>query len=440
LSQFLQEIDEKAPDIWHRMMRHRVPDDFYEDLSSCDMSIVDSWRGRRDAILRDRMLGEMNAKLEEHGQESSPSTRFFRVQVRGSDDAMTSQPSAEAMLTIWNPSDEHLEEIKDGSVLRVKNLDVKTCRFDGLIQLSAGTGSPMQILSQGRPDSAAQGYANLFRLFLASSRVSVDLSTKYRYREEAVVGVVLRVERLDGHGWSIFLADESGMMLHVKSVIECKDLQLRLSSLSRHACENVQGIVVVAAFQRLRVTGVDVKRSCVAAMYMESSSFDPNPQGHRVLNLKQWSASSRGQTRLLQLASCLDTDMKRPLAPQLRVVGYTSGFHLLPKKQLVIQVDCGDSQLKALKFPLSLIPSFADSCEDLSGLVFLGAEHESKIEPFQRLGRILRSRRTLYIFCVRHITESLTDFPEIDFEVTHVAPADSRALSSLYSTLRVDHS
>jgi len=414
------------------MMKQADPVDFYEALSILDKSIIDDWNNRRETHLRDRMMGEMNAKLEEYCQDTTcPSTRFLRIRVRGVDDFTES--GRDAILTIWNPSDDQLAEIKEGSVLRVKTIHVKPGLFEGLMQLSARS---VRILKQKVTAQAVKkSYANFFRLFVASCRIKVDKSTTKTFVEDNALGIIVSAERLNENRWSVLLVDESGVLLEIKSDVGCAHLWSQITSLSGNAVVNTQQNVV-AAFQQIRICGVNAEQSCVFARFQEVSSIDLNPPSDRLVALKLWSSTNRGRARLVQLAACCQLAIRQTPKCQYKMVGYVSGLHLLPDQQLILQIDRGNACQTLLKFPLSLVSRFAESCDDLTGFVFLTEDDEMKIKQLKRLGRILRCRRWRYIFSVRNIVDPIPNFDDIDMEVTSLTPANTVALVALYSTVR----
>jgi hypothetical protein len=412
------------------MMGDGSPSDFYQNLSTSNRRIVDMWTNRRSEILCSSLQKQVEAKIEEHDMGGTRSTRFLKVQVMCLDDAKGSVPEANAMLTLWSPSEEQLDEIKDGLMFRMKNLQVKPGRFDCLAQLSAGSNTPMKLITDTKKPKTGR-FANISRLLTASARLKAP--NHGNILEANIVGVVLRVECVLGSTLEVFLTDETGKLLCVKiGVHKKREIHFHLSHLSDRSFENMQDICTLAAFQYLRLTGLDEDRSCVVLQYTEKSTFSPNPMGRRIERLKRWSSSSLGKIRLVQLASCNHLGMQPPPSQQLCVIGYCSGLQILANSQLIIFVDCGSLTLKALKFPLSLLSGFLDSCNDSDGVVFLNKQDEILIEKLKRLGSILRSQRSLYIFHLRPLVDPEPNFPHVEYEIKHASVADTRALAALY--------
>ena len=420
-------------------MRHKTPIDFYDTLNDHDRATIDRWKDRRSVILCDRMREEMNAKLEEEEIDVSTSTRFARFLVTSFEENHSTSRRT-AMLTIWKPSDEQLGEIMEGSAFRITNLHVKPGRFNGLLQLSASGSTPMEMLPCRNDDLPTRCYTSIPRLFAMAESLTGDRPANRCSLEFDTVGVVLRVKSDDGFGWEAILTDESGRLLCVKFGVEdARDLKNQLSQLSESSSQNVQQDCIYACFRCLKLAGLNANLSIVYAKFTDESDFDLRPRNGRVDKLSFW-GNGNGTYEVVNLAARLDLGLQPHHCKQFCMIGYTAGFCLLANKQLVLKVDCGGEVLHTLKFPLSLVSAFADSCTDLGELVFLNEEQEVKIEQLKRLGPILRSRRSLYNFRIRNLVEKLRDSPGVEFEVTNVTLVHTRALSALYSTICDDYS
>jgi hypothetical protein len=125
-----------------------------------------------------------------------------------------------------------------------------------------------------------------------------------------------------------------------------------------------------------------------------------------------------------------------PKSNSFKAFGYIAGFHVLSTRpQLLLRVDCGGPTLHTWKFPLSLISSFAGSCELLDDVVVLNSEEEVKMTQLTSIRRVFRARQDIYCFSLHGMADPAIDFPECKFEVSHISTADTRALAALYSTL-----
>jgi hypothetical protein len=435
-----KDIDDGAPDVWHRMVKEGSADS-YIDLDDISRVEVDRWKTQRANLLQIRMQQEMVAKLEEHSMIAEPCIPFVKVLVKSdiveytpSDDPM----SEEAMLTVWRPLSEQLDSLQEGMLLRVKNLDTKTRRFSGLRQFSGSNTTPITIL----PPTAHQQphwfsyreYSSMFRLQLSSKRLWKDTSKDQCTLVFDVLGIVLKVKQCaDRQLWSLYLTDESNLLLRVQYDATCGDLDSFLSSFT---CDDNHTVV---GFHDLRTMPFDFRECCSVAQYRGTSHFTPTPPGHRAHILHQWSQSDAGRDQLQKQALYETIGVKETFSPEptfCKAIGYITGFSVLTTRpQLLLHADCGELTLHTWRFPLSLISSFAGSCDTLDEFVVLNAEEEIKMSQLTSIGRLFRARQNLYCFSLQSIIDSSVDFPGCLFEVSQISTVDTRALAALYPTL-----
>jgi hypothetical protein len=157
-----------APEVWQRLMASASPGDLYEQLSQSDQAIVEKWKEKRDYLLRDMVQKEIEARLEGDTALCRESTPFIRVFVksydtRESDAVSYAVNSCEgAMLTIWNPSEQQIGLLREGHVVRIRNLAVRASKHEGLLQITAGGKTQMDLATSSPIPLASIGYANRF--------------------------------------------------------------------------------------------------------------------------------------------------------------------------------------------------------------------------------------------------------------------------------------
>lgn len=401
-------------------------------------------------MLRDRMREEIDAKLEEHEDLFRPSTPFLKIIVESSnrrnDGKFPKNRCDEALLTVWNPSDQQLESIRDGALIRVKNLAVKDTRFDGILQLSANGRTEIKALSDDNHSLKEPKIGDNIQIFCRIFKIQVlsknTLSNEVCPQEINVVGIVLKFElQAGGSGWSFHLTDTSGLVLRVQCHLQNVGQHSSITSLSQIAKQNVAGASVITVVRGLRVLPFDYANNCAVAEFIATSSIQPVSTAKETEKLLRWSCSDIGRKRLELLALHVNVGISRfnqTNTELVQAIGHVSGFQVLKNQQLFISVDCGGSLFQTWKFPLSRIKDFAKLCQDLDGSVVLNLEEEAKIAALASLGRIFRARQSLYRFSLRRLSDVVADFPECCYEVMHVTKADTEALASLYaSTLRM---
>lgn len=415
--------------------------DFFDDLDICTRAEIERWNSKRAFLLQTRMQQEMDAKLEELDFDMEQSMPFVKVLVAScaTEISPDSDPcSEEAILTIWRPSSEQLDSLEEGVVLRVKNLDTKTGRFDGRRQFSGGSSTPISTLPaeayQPSECASSREYTTMFRIHLASKRLWKDLSNEQSAPDFDVLGFPLKVKELDDRqGCWIYLTDESHLLLRVQCDADCHDLASFLSSFMR------DNFHAVAGFRYLRMMPFDYTECCAVAQYRGPSRFLPKPSGRQADNLHQLSLSDEGRDQLRKLSLYLDIGVQETVSSgsnSFQAIGYIAGFRVLSTQpQLLVCVDCGEPTLHTWKFPLALISSFAGSCQELEEFVVLNAEEEVKLTQLTSIGRAFRARQNNYCFSLQSIADSPADYPECKFEVSHISTVDTSALAALYSTL-----
>jgi hypothetical protein len=413
------------------MTSHQSPSDFYDGLNANERQIVDKWALERSSLLHDQLFKEIEQKIFELGKETVPSTSFLRLLVQTQEDHLLQNSSkTHALLTIWNPNEEQLDEIKENTLLRVKNAEVKPIRFNGLLQLSGGSCCVLGESTSGihcgsnYNCSVTLRFTSFFRLFANSSKQVVDRPTAWCPLQENIVGLVLSVENQTS-GWTILLSDESGKFVRLMGEDSVAINEFK-SGLTRHVTDSprftlLEDVFAVAAFQNVIITGYDMQRNCLIGRYTSDSKFVTAPSP-RELSLKKWFESPRGRSRLLQAVCSLEVSRSKSFNV---VVGYICGMHLVPSKELLLEVDsCGQSQ--TLVLPLSLLLSLSPSEEED---IFFAEKEDKQIEQFRKLGKMLRSRKSLYSFVTRPI---LSDCGATK-QVVSIHKTSTLALATLYS-------
>ena len=148
----IKDVDEAAPPEWKAMMTSNFPEEYYERLGDAEKKGIDDWKERRSLLIQSMASRSVVDSLNDETTCERTSVPYVRVLVKGfyhsrqkGRHARAEQKSAD--LTIWRVSDEQLNQMKEGTVLRMKNLGVKSGR-DGRIQLTAKADTPMEPLSR----------------------------------------------------------------------------------------------------------------------------------------------------------------------------------------------------------------------------------------------------------------------------------------------------
>jgi hypothetical protein len=416
-------------------MKSLSPSEVFEQLSMSERDVVNRWRERRSVLIHDRVRKEMEAKFEEYDLVFTPGTPCLRMLVRDvvrSSAIGTNEAGNEALLTVWNPSQEQIDLLTEGTSVRAKNLGVKNYRHDGLLQLNAN----------GRT-----AFARLPTIQTSSGRCSIGIARIHalsqrnhglRWPDVDVSGVLLRSQKLDQHGqnssWDILLSDRSGMVLRVVCTRKRDENDSWFASGS-NARENITSTPTIISFRDLRLLPFDRDERWAVAEFKETSSLQLNAIDKSTERIRLWSRSPSGQSSLRSLTASVDARIPflLPSAGRSFVsIGHITGF-TLASRELVVQVDCGGGKLNAWRFPHKLILA-ADLGKDSQSSVFLNIDEERRLSVTPSLEKLFRSR-ALCRFQLQPNTREVADCLDCRFEVVDVTLADKAALADVYCEL-----
>lgn len=206
-----------------------------------------------------------------------------------SNGTQTAKQTAE--LTIWRVSDDQFELFKEGSVVRMRNVVVKSKSKRGMLQLSANCETPMEaLLNQPNPEQLVQsGYSGrapksfIHINILAKQQVGAKSVVDHEFD---VVACVVKVLKATDNTTILYLTDESGLIIKVK-----RD----------HKAENSDpfslghtSLPAVVAFCNLRVSSFDEIEHCAVATWELLSCKSNRPMHDRCDELQLWITSEDG--------------------------------------------------------------------------------------------------------------------------------------------------
>jgi len=420
------------------MVKEGGSPEFFEALDFESKASIENWNTKRSALLHDRMQQEMQAKLEEFDFPSEPSTPFVKVMVRSKHFCDDASKHEEAMLTLWKPSDEQLDILRDGNLLAFQNLDCKDTRFDGIRQLTGNNSTPISILKDEAPqmpNRQSKTYTSLFQLQLASKRSQVNDVQHRRTSPVSLLGIAFNKDQSCGEQWSVYLTDESDLRLRVESdSTETAELVSFLASMKSQSILCDEPAFRVVAFHDLRLLPLDPSGGITVAEYTARSHFEPNPSCGRANRLRRWVQTETGRKRLRKLVLCRELGIQdrccRGQQETIEAIGYIAGFHVLPgKPQLLLRVDCG-GPIQTWKLPLATMSAFAATCAELDKSVALHSDEEEKMKQLMRIGRVFRARQAPYHFSLKRTTQTIVS--HCTFEIANISSLDTSALAALY--------
>ncbi len=136
-------MDEEAPKVWQEMSKAVSPEIFYSNLDPTKQREIDKWQSRRTAMINDNVQRYFTKALQGEVGMQRKCSSFLRFQVRAltrgkkNSDESKAKSGNRAILTVWDPTEDQLDVLKEGAFVQVKNLGVSSSLKEGILQLSA---------------------------------------------------------------------------------------------------------------------------------------------------------------------------------------------------------------------------------------------------------------------------------------------------------------
>ncbi|KAL7544940.1 hypothetical protein ACHAWF_008312, partial [Thalassiosira exigua] len=438
-----EEVDEDAPSEWKSMMASNTPEEYYEKLGVDEKKIVEDWTMRRTVLLQSMVSKSIEDSLKDHSSSERSSVPYTKVVVKAFCHGKKVARNLErhgreprinisAELTIWRATEEQLHLMKEGTVVRTKNLGVKS--DSGILQLTANSDTQLEPLSTEPThyQLIQSGYEerspkSLLRINLMSKK----MDTSRFEREVDVVACIVKIHQLDEHTSEAWLTDESGFVM----------------KLSRnHSSENndpfhlgITGtsLPAVVAYSNIQVTSFDATEQCASGQWCLLSCKARHLQ-FRCDELQTWCHSNLGMDSCSAILDRINGGLPMCAGPfnKHRVcVGYIMGFKLDSDSTASVVIDYGEDFLLTARFPLHLLPC---ALEHLSWNNFTSYDAESFCKNSQflsDLSEFFRENQTLFHFLLEMVPIYGDDMPVLEVKKISLAAAD--ALSRLHFTCGV---
>jgi hypothetical protein len=402
------------------MTASNEPMEYYERLNFEQRHEVDQWNNRRTVLLQDRVQQEMSAKLEEYEDINQVSTPLLKVVVtdpngceiqQRNDYEVSSSTNGSAVITFWNPSQDQIEVLREGSVVSVRNLNVRKGRFDGMLQLSANDRTIIRTVLENKPFNDMQlqlpsdkneskdndTLSSLFEIQLQVKKMTntaTDNALSIRYVN--FVGIVLtcklhhQCDDLDMY--QVFVTDESGLVLQI-NIPPIPNRQSLVSNLIPSCTESDLSFVVLR-FSNVQVPiqqqhETESMSNYTTLIYNSESSFDVNDQSRRRLILDGYVSSIQGHQNIYNMKLYVESqipvwfhyndmsfgnhdyhhEQQKQQQGQRNIIAFGYAIQIesiLSISSLVLTVDCGDDRNHIWILPLSLLPDLHKTINTIS--------------------------------------------------------------------------
>jgi len=253
-------------------------------LSKEEQTRIDRLKTKQISLIEDKVRKAVDMSMSENSEMLHTSVRILRILVKGySNDILQPQrdiacnPVDEkniAMLTIWNVTDEQIEFLKEGKVIRLKNLCVKNALIDNILQVSAypkktsieSLSSPWLVKDLRSIGYTPREYQSISRM----NDISKKTKTYIKLEEQDCTGYLLKTQFCDQNKLAIYITDESGLLLRIERE-DCNDSDLLMRQWTTVSHES--GGKKVISFRDIRVFPFDELENCAVGCWTQSTSI-----------------------------------------------------------------------------------------------------------------------------------------------------------------------
>ena len=325
--QCTREIDEQAPEQWRKMTASNAMCDYYERLSRDDKAAVDRWEERRSTLIGDMTRRMIDAKMQSNVSLIRSSTPFLRLTVKTLQNLPSTSATVEdddecilpnhpsATLTVWRMTEDQSTALKEGTVVRIKDLAVKSELRGEMLQFSANDKTRMQALAQ-QPSSrqlqysgfSKRSFAPVVRAHVLSRKASVSRKASGVHIDFA--GVLVRSDfeqQGTAHQTShSYFTDESGLLLRLHRDIDPND-ESTLAGWNK-----VLELGQVLAFRDVLVLPFDSKANCAVVSWSQPTLQEKNGQhsnDKRIRTLQKWTETDDAERICAKVLASFDAGL-----------------------------------------------------------------------------------------------------------------------------------
>jgi hypothetical protein len=410
---------------------------FYALKDSAQRQILE-WKEKRSVSLQRRMQEEMESKLEEIEFDNTTTTPFLRCIVRSA--GLDSEGlEDEAVLTIWQPSEDQMAILKNGACLRLQRVDVQPHTYNGRKQLQARRETAMYVSENTPPcittkTTSRVVYSNLLDVHVIARSIenADDFGTHERLN---LIGYVVAVghNRSTPKSTTVCLTDESNLLLKIVFPNARGQLNHDIRALlESHSVAASRSTFAVAGFEQLRVHRFDTEDSSTVLVCDEFSVVHAAPKGTRTSKLRSLLQRPE-KVRFLRIkaaSAAVGVPEFIPTENRRTLVGHILNFHLSANQQLVLHIDVGSNGTAAAAVPLEILMEMQSDVTDEYAEYPVAFIDDCVVDQLQSLNWLYQCRHVLFKFIVDRAEGSDRD------EVLSMEPTDAGVLAELYASQR----
>lgn len=410
-------------------------------ISDEDKEALRSWTEKRRFLLQRRVQEEIEAELEMDGSLLRQSTPFIRVKVHSLAATKAVDTLSEtAMLTVWDPSEEQLNLLKEGSTIEVQDIAVRSALFDGLLQLTINGRTALRGAESRYTETLRSKFYQARRTFNMLQVHALSHTLRYQVTEcknqkcastfdaAGILVCDLTVSKGEVPGFETYLTDESNLCLRVH--FDNPPTELKRSSCERGwSIDSFERTARVIAFKDLQMLPFDAIMNCAVAKYTPLSTVSKDSL-HQA-TLQEWIQETETKNSLLRVSGHVKALLPRShSALSFSAVGYIVGARTTGGTALMVEVDCGTS-VEEWTLPTGMLQAIREGLDDSLPTAFLES-HESHLNEIQTIDFLFRARSVAWRFHVSAPSSNWTDVG-CSFVVQNISKADPRSLALLHA-------
>lgn len=335
------------------------PEEYYENLPATEQKIVDEWSKKRQVLTQNKVAKSIEGSVKDNSLSERISVPYLRVLVKSFYRSKKGHRHAKrnviAELTIWRVSEDQLQLMREGTVVRIKNISVRS-DHEGILQLSAkgdtymesSSSQPTQIqlirsgYEERRPRSLI--YINLMAKKFEPNRFE---------REVDVVACIVKIQRLDSTTSTAYLTDESGFVMKLTRTHSSNNSD-------PFQIGNVEAsLPTVVELCNVYVTSVDSVEHCAIGSWGTFTCKARHSMRLRYEEIQDWCNSASGLENCSSILERINAGLPSCATPFNRCmccIGHIIGFEIEETSlEMNAIVDYGEEFSLKARFPFCLL-------------------------------------------------------------------------------------
>lgn len=408
-------MDEDAPQIWKEIKKASFSEDTISSLNDTDRECVLAWEEKRRHSIQDRLKQAIEAEIECETCLIRESVPFVRARVHSLH--FSGNKNEEALLTIWQPTDEQLSLLQDGHAVQIENVFVRDSKYAGMLQLTCNNRTvvhPCEIPHSvhNRLSHFRRRDLSLYDIHLRSHKMTCETQgLKFEFDTTAIV----LLHRKFGDKTVAYVVDEFNVLLRIEDQNQRLPRQLIVCRTSKE--------FEVLRFSDLSLLSFDTDENCAVAYFQDHSQVH-NTAHARSEELRCWARTGDGSNRLHRLSHYLQADISPWQSSSLMTAfGYIVGLREKSHNLYVVEVDCGTEESQEWEVSALLLEKALPIARENESAIFM--KKEERCVPRGPFAGLLCARGLLWYFNLQKISQKSDSGCKYKVNIIEAASAGS---------------